>query len=94
MKDHVQLHAFIYGRVQGVFFRDFTSVNARRLGLTGWVRNLRDGRTVEVLAQGSRSQLEELLRIIGRGPPEASVEKVDKLWEDTTEHLGAFDLRW
>lgn len=66
---------FISGRVQGVFFRESTRREAMRLGLTGFARNLTDGR-VEVLACGDKALLAELEQWLVNGPPEAGVDDV------------------
>jgi acylphosphatase len=71
----------VSGRVQGVFFRDFTRSCAYELGLKGWVRNLMDGR-VEVVAEGEKDSIQKLLERLKRGPAFARVEKVDVDWED------------
>lgn len=68
----------VAGRVQGVGFRAATCVQAAALGVTGRVRNLADGR-VEVLAAGPASALADLERWLGRGPPPARVESVERL---------------
>ncbi len=68
-------HFLVTGRVQGVYFRAATQSCARRLGVTGWVRNLPDGR-VEALAQGSPSALQEFEKWLWQGPENALVEKV------------------
>ncbi len=65
----------VAGRVQGVFFRAGTQQTARALGLTGWVRNLADGR-VELVACGEAAQLAALERWLWQGPPHARVESV------------------
>ncbi|MBI3545943.1 MAG: acylphosphatase [Gammaproteobacteria bacterium] len=65
----------ISGRVQGVFFRASTEATARRLGVTGWVRNLADG-SVEVLACGDEAQLKELEQWLRQGPTQARVAQV------------------
>ena len=70
------LHVWVEGRVQGVFFRDTTRNRALELELTGWVRNLQDGR-VEAVFQGEREACEEALRFVGKGPSAAVVTKVD-----------------
>ena len=64
----------ISGRVQGVFFRASTRDKAVSLGLTGWVRNLHDGR-VEVLAEGAAARIAALLGWCQYGPPQARVEE-------------------
>ncbi len=73
------VQAIIYGRVQGVFFRDFVARRAAELCLTGYVRNLPDG-SVEVLAEGERKQLERLIGYLKVGPSVARVEKVVTSW--------------
>lgn len=66
---------YVDGVVQGVFFRANTQKQAAKLGLTGWVRNLPDGR-VEVLAQGEASKLSELESWLWQGPEKAQVDTV------------------
>ncbi len=68
----------VSGRVQRVGYRDWTVRNARELGLTGWVRNLSDGR-VEVLADGDEVALGKLLDALRSGPRLAEVEDVETL---------------
>ena len=70
-----RLSATIAGRVQGVGFRYWTLRHARRLSLSGWVRNAADGRTVEVVAEGDADRLDELEALLRRGPSGASVER-------------------
>lgn len=70
------LHCFVSGRVQGVFFRSSTQKQATQLGLSGWVRNLPDGR-VEILAQGDSEAIEQLRSWLEVGPRHASVTDVE-----------------
>ncbi|WP_045222568.1 acylphosphatase [Desulfonatronum thioautotrophicum] len=70
------LHAYVSGRVQGVYFRGWTRGHAQRLGLHGWVRNLRDGR-VEVLASGPDNALRELQELLYEGPALSRVDGVE-----------------
>jgi acylphosphatase len=79
----------VRGMVQGVWFRQSTADEARRLGLEGWVRNLADG-SVEAEAQGERGRVEALVRWCHRGPPAARVEGVEVEWGPPAEGLGAF----
>ncbi len=67
---------YISGRVQGVFFRDATRRKALSLGLSGWARNLPDGR-VEVLACGAPAVLAELEAWLWQGPPHAEVTDIE-----------------
>jgi acylphosphatase len=70
-----RLHVRVTGVVQGVGFRWFVRERARRLGLSGWVRNLPDG-SVEVLADGEQGQLDLLMGELRRGPDGARVSGV------------------
>jgi acylphosphatase len=87
-----RFHAFISGRVQGVFFRDFTRRWAQNLGLTGWVRNVFDGR-VEVVAEGEEEKLNLLLEKLKEGPPLARVDKVDVTWEEYKAEFDDFKIK-
>ena len=80
-------HVFVTGRVQGVGFRAFTRREALVLKLTGWVKNLRDGRVAAVI-EGPAEKVEALLKKIRRGPPAARVDKLD-IADET--HKGEFD---
>lgn len=68
----VRVRAIVSGRVQGVFYRDSCRAEAQRLGVRGWVRN-RPDRTVEVVAEGPRDRVEQLLTWCRQGPPRATV---------------------
>ncbi len=93
MSDLASLFAIIRGRVQGVFFRDFVAQHARALDLTGYVRNLPDGRSVEVRAEGERERLEELLRRLKVGPQEARVDHVEVEWLPSPSGFDHFEVR-
>ncbi len=90
--ERTRLHAFVHGRVQGVWFRDFTRRHAAALGMSGWVRNLPDGR-VELEAEGPRPALDELLRHVHAGQPRARVEAVAVEWLPPTGDHGGFIVR-
>ncbi len=74
----MQLHVAVRGRVQGVGFRWFVRENARRLDLTGWVRNQADG-SVEVAVDGEAELVERLRVALGSGPAGAAVASIDTL---------------
>jgi len=76
MKDYRAAHVTIRGKVQGVWFRAWTSEQAERLGLSGWVRNRRDGR-VEAVIAGPAAAVQELLDLFWEGPPLAKVAEVE-----------------
>jgi acylphosphatase len=68
-------HLIIEGRVQGVWYRESMRIEAERLGVTGWVRNRRDG-SVEAVIQGSAEAVEALARWAWEGPPAARVDNI------------------
>jgi acylphosphatase len=71
----ITVHLRIYGRVQGVGFRYATQIEARRHGVSGWVRNRKDG-TVEAMIQGEQEAVDALVEWARHGPPGASVSDV------------------
>ncbi len=93
MKDSskVRIHAFVSGRVQGVFFRATTKEMADKLGLKGWVRNLPDGR-VEVVAEGSKEAIRTLIEFLKRGPPLAKVENIEIREEPYKGEFETFEI--
>ena len=88
-----RIHVFLTGRVQGVGFRNFTQGHARRLGLTGWVMNLNDGR-VEAIVEGPRADVEKLLEKIKRGPRYARVKDMDVKDEKPTGEFKTFRVTY
>ncbi|MBN1485030.1 MAG: acylphosphatase [Chloroflexia bacterium] len=88
-----RVHLWIRGRVQGVSFRYYTRRQARALGLSGWVKNLPDGR-VEVVAEGDEAVLQELVDWCHQGPPAAHVAQVQVRWESYVGGLSEFGIAW
>jgi len=84
---------FISGRVQGVFYRSSTRRTALELGLTGWVRNLPDGR-VEAVVEGEEEQVEKLIDWCRRGPPSADVKGVEVKRGPPTDKYRSFSVRF
>jgi acylphosphatase len=87
-----RLDAVVRGRVQGVGFRQSTEMQARMLGLTGWVANRRDG-SVAVVAEGAKPVLERFLQWLHSGPALAHVDGVDVFWADSTGEFHTFTVR-
>ncbi len=94
MTDLASIQTIVYGRVQGVFFRDFVFKWATKLGLTGYVRNLPDERMIEVNAEGERKRLEELIGYLKAGPPAARVVKIETNWSEYTGNYSRFSIRY
>ncbi|MCA9566081.1 MAG: acylphosphatase [Myxococcales bacterium] len=87
------VHLFIFGRVQGVFYRASTKRQADSLGLMGWVRNLPDGR-VEALVQGPQSEVDTMIAWCRRGPEHSRVDEVDVGEHDIDDALTDFEIRY
>jgi acylphosphatase len=91
-KDQERAHVYVSGDVQGVFFRDSTRQKAEQLGLSGWVKNLPDGR-VEALFEGPSKRVREMVRWCEQGPPHAGVEDVDVEFGAVEGNLSGFQVR-
>ena len=91
MSDTIKtLHLVMYGRVQGVWYRDSMRREAERLGVSGWVRNRSDG-AVEAMVQGEAGAVDELVRWAHRGPQLAEVERVEV--EPGSGSFAGFEVR-
>ncbi len=88
----IRRHVIVSGRVQGVFFRDSTQHEARRLGVDGWVRNLDDG-TVEAVFEGDVSAVEAMLDFCRGGPERARVDRLEVEATQPLENLAGFEVR-
>jgi acylphosphatase len=86
-----RVHLIVRGRVQGVFFRAAAQREARRLGLTGWVKNRLDG-SVELLAEGEDDAIRELTSWSNHGPSAARVDHVDVRWRGYTGEFSEFSI--
>lgn len=87
-----RVHVTAAGRVQGVFYRASTHSEAERLGLTGWVRNLPDGR-VDAEFQGGADAVERILAHCRAGPPHAEVEELEVSEIDPADGEAGFEVR-
>jgi acylphosphatase len=85
--DRERAHVYVSGQVQGVFFRDSAREKAEQLSLTGWVKNLPDGR-VEALSEKVR----EVIQWCKQGPPHATVEDVETEFEASQGDLTGFEV--
>ncbi|MBL7170105.1 MAG: acylphosphatase [Candidatus Aenigmarchaeota archaeon] len=82
----IGVHCFVSGRVQGVSFRSFTTRVAEKLGLTGWVKNLPDGR-VESVVEGEEKNVEKFLKLLNKG---SILSRVDKVKVEKEKYTGMF----
>lgn len=86
-----RVHVFVDGRVQGVGFRYFAVNEASRAGVSGWVRNLPDGR-VEAVAEGSEDQLQRFVTAMQRGPSFSHVTSCEASWMEATGDFDRFTV--
>jgi len=93
MGTKTRAHIFVSGLVQGVFFRDHTSRWASSLGIRGWVKNCMDGR-VEVLAEGEKTNIDDLISRLQQGSPMSDVEDVSVEWKEYTGEFENFRITW
>jgi acylphosphatase len=84
----------VSGRVQGVFFRDFTLYKASELDLSGYVRNLPHGQSVEVVAEGNRLKILKLIEFLKIGPTSALVSDVEIHWSEFSGEYSEFRVRY
>lgn len=88
----VAAEIFVSGRVQGVYYRAFTEQEANLLGLTGYVRNLPDGR-VQIEVEGERKDIEELIERVWKGPGRARVTDVQVSFRSAEGRFASFSIR-
>jgi acylphosphatase len=88
-----RFHGFVSGRVHGVAYRHFAQKWAAALSISGWVRNLADGR-VEVLAEGEKEALENYVGRLREGPRFARVEDLELFWEEPIGESGGFRIEF
>lgn len=88
-----RVHILVSGRVQGVFFRANSKHFAEKLGLTGWARNLEDGR-VEIVAEGEEENLVNFVALVKRGPITAKVEEAKVEWASPSNEFNDFQIRY
>jgi acylphosphatase len=82
----------IFGRVQGVFFRQSAKIRADELGITGWARNAADG-SVEIIAEGDKEALERFLYWTRKGSELAEVKRVEEEWSQETGEFRSFEVQ-
>ncbi|HEY3820879.1 MAG TPA: acylphosphatase [Polyangiaceae bacterium] len=86
-----RVHLIVRGRVTGVFFRAATQREAKRLGITGWVKNRPDG-AIEMVAEGEEEAIKEMVSWANHGPSAARVDSVDVRWRGYTGEFSDFRI--
>lgn len=93
MEGNARANLIISGRVQGVYFRAETQRAAQRIGVTGWVRNKRDG-SVEAEVEGAKKDVMALIDWCRSGSPLSRVDNVEVTWGGYRDALDAFEVRF
>ena len=83
-----------HGTVQGVYFRDYAKAEALKLGLSGWVKNLKNGKSVETVIEGEADQILQMVRWLKKGSPGSAVTSVDITQERPAGETAAFNIRF
>jgi acylphosphatase len=89
----IRAHVIVTGKVQGVFYRAETAAKARRLNITGWVRNLPDGR-VEAVFEGEEVNVQKIIDFCRRGPANAYVVNVAVRRQEWKDEYHNFTVRY
>jgi acylphosphatase len=93
MSGKKRVHVIVEGRVQGVFFRAYTSDEAKKLGLTGWVRNRPEG-TVEAVVEGDVGAVDTMLRWFNQGSPGSRVTDVKVQEKSSIDDMNSFEIQY
>ena len=93
MSGKKRVHVIVEGRVQGVFFRAYTSDEAKKLGLAGWVRNRPEG-TVEAVVEGDAGAVDTMLRWFYKGSPGSKVTEVHVSEEPPVGDSTTFEIHY
>ena len=86
-----KVNVIIVGRVQGVWFRKYTRIKAKEMGITGWVRNESNG-NVALLAEGNQDILKKFVQWLWDGSPDSEVSTVNVKWEETKGIFKSFEI--
>ncbi len=93
IKDKKRVHIFVYGTVQGVYFRSYAQMEAQKRKVAGWVRNCPDG-TVEAVVEGEPAKVDDMVEWFKTGPPTAKVAKIEAAEERPMGETGVFNIRF
>jgi len=92
-EEKARAHIFVAGRVQGVFYRDTCKKKAEKLGVSGWIKNLRDGR-VESVFEGERLDVDKMVNWARKGPIWAKIDDFSVVWDNYQAEFKGFEIRY
>jgi len=87
-----QAHLYVKGDVIGVGFRAWTKIQAKIIGVTGWVRNIDADSRVEAQVQGEKEKVDQIIELIKKGPPVSHVAAVEIFWQEPKEIFDEFKI--
>jgi len=91
MEEKIRAHIIVSGRVQGVYFREQTRKGAKKLSVSGWIKNLEDGR-VEAIFEGEKEKVEKIVNWARRGPFFAKVNDLEIEWGEYQGEFESFEI--
>ena len=86
-----QAHLYIKGDVIGVGFRAWVKIQAKIIGVNGWVRNRGSG--VEILLQSEEDKINKMVELLKKGPPISRVDDVEIFWQELKEIFEGFEIK-
>ncbi len=92
MEEKIRAHIIVSGRVQGVYFREQMRKGAKKLNVSGWVKNLEDGR-VEAIFEGEKGKVEKIIDWVKQGPAFAKVKDIELEWQEYRGEFKNFKVR-
>ena len=91
--EKVRAHIFVSGRVQGVLFRGCCKKKADKFEVSGWIKNLRDGR-VEAVFEGERENVDKMVNWARKGPIWAKIDDFSVIWDNYQAEFKRFEIRY
>ena len=88
-----RVHIFVSGKVQGVFFRENTRKKAAEFRLSGFVRNLQNGK-VEAIFEGKKEKIEKIIQWIKKGPETVQIKNIEINWQNYQGEFKSFEIRY
>jgi acylphosphatase len=89
-----RVKVIVHGTVQGIYFRDYTKAEALKLGLSGWVKNLKNGKSVETVIEGEAEPVLRMIKWLRTGSPGAVISNIDITEERPTGETAPFNIRF
>lgn len=89
-----RVKVIVHGTVQGVYFRDYAKAEGLKLGVSGWVKNLKNGKSVEAVIEGNKEEVIKMIKWLKVGSPGSVVTDIEITQERPTGETAAFNIRF